>query len=202
MKNTRGRAPARLSPASKLPRNRVRIIGGHWRSRQIEFPDAPDLRPTADRVRETLFNWLGQSLHGKRCLDLFAGSGALGFEALSRGADRVVMVENRRTVHAALELNATQLDARNLTLVYADARQYVRNCKETFDVVFLDPPFHTDFLEAILDFLPDILADDAVVYLESGRDLADVARNWTILKCNRAGIVKFGLIVAPESGES
>jgi 16S rRNA (guanine966-N2)-methyltransferase len=202
VKNTRGRAPSRQSPASKLPRNRVRIIGGHWRSRQIEFPDAPDLRPTADRVRETLFNWLGQSLHGKRCLDLFAGSGALGFEALSRGADRVVMVENRRTVHAALELNAKQLDARNLTLVYADALQYVRNCNETFDVVFLDPPFHTDFPEAILDFLPDILADDAVVYLESGRDLADVARNWTILKRNRAGIVKFGLIVAPESGES
>jgi 16S rRNA (guanine966-N2)-methyltransferase len=202
VKNTHGRAPVRLSPASKSARNRVRIIGGHWRSRQIEFPDAPDLRPTADRVRETLFNWLGQSLHGKRCLDLFAGSGALGFEALSRGADRVVMVENRRTAYAALELNAKQLDAHNLTLVYADARQFVRNCKETFDVVFLDPPFHTDFLEAILDDLPDILANDAVVYLESGRDLADVARNWTILKRNRAGIVKFGLIVAPESGES
>lgn len=202
MKNTRGRAPARLSSASILPRNRVRIIGGHWRSRQIEFPDAPDLRPTPDRVRETLFNWLGQSLDGKRCLDLFAGSGALGFEALSRGADRVVMVENQRTMHAALALNAKQLDAHNLTLVYADARQYVRNCKETFDVVFLDPPFNTDFLEAILYILPDILADDAVVYLESGRDLADVARNWTILKRNRAGIVKFGLIEAPESGES
>lgn len=202
MKNTRGRASARLPPASKLARNRIRIIGGHWRSRQIEFPDAPDLRPTADRVRETLFNWLGQSLHGKRCLDLFAGSGALGFEALSRGADRVVMVENRRAVYAALELNAKQLDAHNLTLVYADARQFVRNCNEAFDVVFLDPPFHADYLEAILDSLPDILADDAVVYLESGRDLADVARNWTILKRNRAGIVKFGLIVAPESGES
>ena len=202
MKNTRGHASARSSAASKPARNRVRIIGGHWRSRQIEFPDAPDLRPTADRVRETLFNWLGQSLHGKRCLDLFAGSGALGFEALSRGADRVVMVENRRAVHAALELNAKQLDAHNLTLVYADARQFVRNCNEAFDVVFLDPPFHADYLEAVLNSLPDILADDAVVYLESGRDLADVARNWTILKRNRAGIVKFGLIAAPESGES
>jgi 16S rRNA (guanine966-N2)-methyltransferase len=202
VKNTRGPVSARLSPASKLPRNRVRIIGGHWRSRQIEFPDAPDLRPTADRVRETLFNWLGQSLHGKRCLDLFAGSGALGFEALSRGADHVVMVESKRTVHAALGLNAKRLDARNLTLVYADAQQYVRSCNETFDVVFLDPPFHTVFLEAILDLLPDILADDAVVYLESERDLADVARNWTILKHSRAGIVKFGLIVVPESGES
>jgi 16S rRNA (guanine966-N2)-methyltransferase len=202
VKNTRGRAPERQSPASSLARNRVRIIGGHWRSRQIEFPDAPDLRPTADRVRETLFNWLGQSLCGKSCLDLFAGSGALGFESLSRGADRVVMVENRRTVYEALALNAKQLDAHNLTLVYADARQFVRNCRETFDVVFLDPPFDADFLESILDLLPDILADDAVVYLESGRDLADVARNWTILKRSRAGIVKFGLIVAPESGES
>jgi 16S rRNA (guanine966-N2)-methyltransferase len=202
VKITRGHGPARLSPESKLARNHVRIIGGHWRSRQIEFPDAPDLRPTADRVRETLFNWLGQGLHGNRCLDLFAGSGALGFEALSRGADRVVMVENRRTVYAALEFNAKQLDAHNLTLVYADARQFVRNCKETFDVIFLDPPFHTNYLEVILDALPDILADDAVVYLESGQDLADVAGNWTILKRNRAGIVKFGLIVAPKSGES
>jgi 16S rRNA (guanine966-N2)-methyltransferase len=202
VKTTRGRVSVRLSPASKLTRNRIRIIGGRWRSRQIEFPDAPNLRPTPDRVRETLFNWLGQSLRGKRCLDLFAGSGALGFEALSRGAGHVVMVESQRTVHAALELNAKQLDAHSLTLVYADARQFVSNCKEKFDVVFLDPPFQTDLLEAILDVLPDILAEDAVVYLESGRDLANVARNWTVLKRNRAGIVKFGLIVAPELGES
>jgi 16S rRNA (guanine966-N2)-methyltransferase len=202
VKNTRGHASSRRGQVSKLRRNRVRIIGGSWRSRQIEFPEAPDLRPTADRVRETLFNWLGQSLHGKRCLDLFAGSGALGFEALSRGADRVVMVESQRTVHAALKLNANQLEALNLTLVYADARQYVRNCREKFDVVFLDPPFHTDLLEVILDLLPDILAGDALVYLESGRELEDVARNWTILKASRAGTVKFGLIAAPGTGEN
>ncbi|HVQ62861.1 MAG TPA: 16S rRNA (guanine(966)-N(2))-methyltransferase RsmD, partial [Burkholderiales bacterium] len=102
-------------------RNTVRIIGGQWRSRILEFPDAADLRPTPDRVRETLFNWLGQDLGGKNCLDLFAGSGALGFEALSRGAVSAVMVEKDPEVLRALRENAQKLGAKGLTVVRGDA---------------------------------------------------------------------------------
>lgn len=189
-----------MPPSAK--RNRVRIIGGAWRTRLLEFPDVPDLRPTSDRVRETLFNWLGQTLYGKSCLDLFAGSGALGFEALSRHAQQVTMVERQREVLSALQANAVRLDARNLTLVCADACQYLRTCKELFDVVFLDPPFKSDLMGEILTLLPGILARDAVVYLESGHELHEVAPRWKILKSSHAGRVAFGLIGAPELGES
>lgn len=189
-----------MQPSTK--RNRIRIIGGVWRTRLIEFPDAPDLRPSTDRVRETLFNWLGQTLYGKSCLDLFAGSGALGFEALSRHAQQVTMVERQREVLSALQANATRLDARNLTLVCADACQYLRTCKAVFDVVFLDPPFKSDLMGEILALLPGILARDAVVYVESSRELHALAPRWKILKSSHAGKVAFGLIGVPELGES
>src|SRR5688572_32968292 len=101
--------------------NEVRIVGGQWRSRRIHFPQRPGLRPTPDRVRETLFNWLGQDLSGLACLDLFAGSGALGFEAASRGAARVVLVEKDRAVVAELERSRAALDAGQVTIVRADA---------------------------------------------------------------------------------
>src|SRR5258705_1707299 len=107
-------------------RNRVRIIGGQWRSRMLRFPAAAPLRPTPDRVRETLFNWLGQRLDGMRCLDLFAGSGALGFEALSRGAARVVMVERDREVARALRASAEALQAEGAEIVEGDAVEYLR----------------------------------------------------------------------------
>src|SRR6187399_1902490 len=109
--------PATMTPGATRGRNRVRIIGGKWRSRILAFPAAAQLRPTPDRVRETLFNWLGQRLDGLSCLDLFAGSGALGFEALSRGARRVVMVERDRHVHAALRESATLLAAEGTDIV-------------------------------------------------------------------------------------
>ena len=180
--------------ANANSRNRVRIVGGDWRSRVIQFPDAPGLRPTADRVRETLFNWLGQTLHGKRCLDLFAGSGALGFEALSRGAEQVVMVENNRAAYAALEDNARLLDATHAALRYADAGAYLKGCRDAFDVIFLDPPFQADVLAGILEMLPAVLAPDGVVYLESGKPLLEAAPGWRVLKQGKAGMVNFGLI--------
>jgi 16S rRNA (guanine966-N2)-methyltransferase len=183
-------------------RNQVRIIGGRWRSRHIEFPDAQGLRPTADRVRETLFNWLGQTLHGKRCLDLFAGSGALGFEALSRGADLVVMVESQRAVYASLQSNATRFDASGLTVVHSDARQFLRSCEDVFDIVFVDPPFEADVMSEILLLLPARLSKDALVYIESGREISEAARGWNLLKHGRAGSAKFGLLVAPDKGET
>ena len=172
----------------------MRIVGGDWRSRIIEFPDAPGLRPTADRVRETLFNWLGQTMHGKNCLDLFSGSGALGFEALSRGAAQVVMVENNRNAFSALESNARLLDAAHAALRYADAGTYLRSSRDRFDVVFLDPPFDSEVLPQILDMLPGRLAESGLIYLETSKSLADAAPGWRIVKQGKAGMVNFGLL--------
>src|SRR6188508_1826397 len=124
-------------------RNRVRIIGGKWRSRVLRFPPAAQLRPTPDRVRETLFNWLGQRLDGLACVDLFAGSGALGFEALSRGASRAVMVESDRAVAQALRENAKALEAAGLQVVQRDALAFLEEPGEKFDLAFVDAPFAT-----------------------------------------------------------
>lgn len=122
--------------------NSVRIIGGDWRGRRLRFPAAPGLRPTSDRRRETLFNWLAPDLSGARCLDLFAGSGALGFEAASRGAARVVLVEASREVAAALGANRRALDAETRTeVIHARATRFLARAPEPFDIVFIDPPF-------------------------------------------------------------
>jgi 16S rRNA (guanine966-N2)-methyltransferase len=167
--------PATKRKSAKRLSNRVRIVGGTWRSRVIEFPDALGLRPTPDRVRETLFNWLGQTLHGKRCLDLFAGSGALGFEAASRGAESVVMVEAQRVAIAALEKNKAALDARSIIVVGEDAIRFLDRHAATkalpFDVIFLDPPFASDLLEKALAKLALAMAEGALVYAECGEAL-------------------------------
>ncbi len=173
--------------------NRVRIIGGAWRSRLISFPDQQDLRPTPDRVRETLFNWLGQDLTGLRCLDLFAGSGALGFEAASRGAKQVVMVERERGACAALEANRKTLDATQVEIVRADALDFLRGGRGVYDVVFLDPPFSNDVWGALFELLPRCLADGARVYCESGGNVAAPA-GWRIHKQGRAGQVSYQLL--------
>src|SRR3970040_715310 len=144
--------------------NTIRIIGGTHRSRYIEFPDAEGLRPTPDRVRETLFNWLGQTLYGKRCLDLFAGSGALGFEAASRGAEQVVMVENNRTVYQALQSNIRKLALSNVALRCEDGLKFARQENGLFDVVFFDPPFKSDYRPQLLKLLENSLQQDGVVY--------------------------------------
>ena len=179
--------------------NQVRIIGGNWRSRVIQFPDSAGLRPTPDRVRETLFNWLGQRLDGKTCLDLFAGSGALGFEALSRGAAQVVMVEQSRPVARTLSENAQHLSAESAVIVNADAMHYLRGPKQSFDIVFLDPPFNQAMLPAILALLPPWLASDACVYMECQRSFESTTE-WKILKQSRAGQVKFQLMT-PDTRE-
>ena len=153
--------------------NQVRIIGGDWRSRRISFPDHQGVRPSADRVRETLFNWLGQDLRGKRCLDLFAGSGALGFEALSRGAACVVMVEKSRRVCEALRSNAELLAAKNLQLHCADALEFATaaaaaaasDAAARFDVVFLDPPFRSTLVVQVLPRVAPLLRPLARVYV-------------------------------------
>jgi len=171
--------------------NRVRIIAGKWRSRLVRFPPVAALRPTPDRVRETLFNWLGQRLDDLVCLDLFAGSGALGFEALSRGAARVVMVERDRAVAKALRESARVLDAA-ADVVQSDALAYVRKSAERFDVVFLDPPFASDLAARALAALPRCLAPQARVYVESG-DRLEPGAPFELLREDRAGAVRYAL---------
>ncbi len=173
--------------------NKVRIIGGTHRSRVVEFPDAEGLRPTPDRVRETLFNWLGQTLYGKRCLDLFAGSGALGFEAASRGAEEVVMVENNRTVHQALQSNIKKLALGNVALRCEDGIKFACQENGLFDVVFLDPPFKSDYLPQVLSALERRLTQGGVVYLESGTEF-EPGLPWRVLKRGKAGAVHYQLL--------
>jgi 16S rRNA (guanine966-N2)-methyltransferase len=173
-------------------RNRVRIIGGRWRSRMIHFPPAASLRPTPDRVRETLFNWLGQRLDGLACLDLFAGSGALGFEALSRGAARVVMVESDRSVAAALRESAKLLEAAGAQVIVGEAMAYLRQSTESFDVVFLDPPYASDLAVKAFEKLEPRLNPGARVYAESAEALK-LPVPWKALREDRAGAVRYGL---------
>jgi 16S rRNA (guanine966-N2)-methyltransferase len=173
--------------------NQIRIIGGEWRSRIIEFPDHTGLRPTPDRVRETLFNWLGQHLGGKTCLDLFAGSGALSFEALSRGAANVTMIEQSSGIVQHLKDSAQHLDAGGASIFNANALDYLRGAAQRFDVIFLDPPFNQGVLEKVLPLLPPWLSDEGKVYVESELSFAPGAA-WKILKQSRAGQVKFQLM--------
>ncbi|QDQ26247.1 16S rRNA (guanine(966)-N(2))-methyltransferase RsmD [Chitinimonas arctica] len=185
----------KLVPKTTAPvrgRNQLRIIGGEYRRRILPFPDGEGLRPTPDRVRETLFNWLGQELHGWRCLDLFAGSGALGFEAASRGAARVVMVEQARPAIQSLRDNQQLLKAAAIDVVAADAVSWLAQCREQFDVVFLDPPFASDLLPRVLAALPGVLAEGAQVYIETA-DWPELT-GWTLLREGKAGAVKYGLL--------
>lgn len=157
------------------------------------MPSRPGLRPTPDRVRETLFNWLGQWLTGLSCLDLYAGSGALGFEAASRGAGRVVMVESDRLALAALRRTRDLIGARQVELVLDDAASYLARSEERFDVVFLDPPFRQNSLPALLQKLPDRLAPGARVYVEAAAPL-EPQEPWRELRRSRAGHVSYQLL--------
>ena len=189
MNFTRGKKAAR-TPQGRP--GQVRIIAGDYRGRRIKVAARPGLRPTPDRVRETLFNWLGQRLDGESCLDLFAGSGALGFEAASRGAARVVMVEADRETYQALEATRTLIGARNVELVLGDALAYLGRAAERFGVVFLDPPFRQNALAPVLERLAPRLACGARVYIESAQPCAPGAR-WSELKRARAGQVSYQL---------
>jgi len=159
----------------------------------LRFPDALGLRPTPDRVRQTLFNWLGQELHGRACLDLFAGSGALGFEAASRYAASVTMVEQNPAVHRALADNAALLKAGQVRLLRMDALQFLAQDTQPFDVIFLDPPFGQGWLEKLLPLLASHLAPDGVVYAESESLLQD-GRDWQVCKHGKAGNVHYHLL--------
>jgi 16S rRNA (guanine966-N2)-methyltransferase len=173
-------------------KGRIRIIGGQYRSRLLRVATRPGLRPTPDRVRETLFNWLGQDLSGAACLDLFAGSGALGFEAASRGASRVVMLESDRVALHALEEGRAALGAAQVEIVGGNADAYLEQARERFDVVFLDPPFRQNAVPGLLARLPRILRARARVYAESATPV-DAQADWRELKRSRAGGVSYQL---------
>ena len=181
------------SKGTRAASGTLRVIGGKYRSRLIRVPARPGLRPTPDRVRETLFNWLGQDLSGLACLDLYAGSGALGFEAASRGAARVVLVEKDRTALAELERNRAALAAGEVEIVSGDAAAYLARPGERFDVVFLDPPFRQNAVPEILGNLASRLEPGARVYVECEAPI-EAAVPWTELKRARAGQVSYQLL--------
>jgi 16S rRNA (guanine966-N2)-methyltransferase len=148
-------------------------------------------------VRETLFNWLGQTLHGRRCLDLFAGSGALGFEAASRGADLVVMVEKSRQVYQALRRNIENLGFKTIELHCADGMDYAPRDGRRYDVIFLDPPFNTGYLPGLLPLLGSKLEADGVIYVESGT-IFHPGPGWQVERRGRAGAVHYQLLKQAE----
>ena len=183
-------------PTQGGSQGRVRIIGGLWKKSVLRFPARPDLRPTPDRVRETLFNWLGQDLGGMRCLDLYAGSGALGFEAASRGAAHVVLVEADRAAVQALRDNAARLGAQTLEVIGGDALAWLSRAgqaNERFDVVFLDPPFRQNAHPDLLARLPRVLKPGARVHVEAPGPV-EVQGAWRELKRARAGQVSHQLL--------
>lgn len=180
----------------KSPAGEVRIIGGTWRGRRLPVVAAQGLRPTADRIRETLFNWLAPVLPGMRCLDLFAGTGVLGLEALSRGALEAHFVERQPAVARAIEESLHRLDCHGASVVVADARRYLAGPTRPFDLVFLDPPFGEADLGELCKLLDNgWLSDNARVYLELPREMAlpDLPPRWTVLREKTAGQVRFAL---------
>jgi 16S rRNA (guanine966-N2)-methyltransferase len=178
-------------------RGQLRIIAGNWRSRKLAFPQQENLRPTPDRVRETLFNWLQAEVPGSRCLDMFAGSGALGFEAASRGAGEVVMIEQNRDAALSLTRNIELLDAGNIQPVIADAVEWLKDNQRAFDIVLLDPPYKSDLLGKCCEILESgkSLAENAKIYLEHapGDDKIVIPENWECLKNKSAGQVTYKL---------
>lgn len=181
--------------------NQVRIIGGKWRRRLLRFPPAAGLRPTPDRVRETLFNWLGQDLPEFATLDLFAGSGALSFEALSRGAVLAVAVDAGELAVAGLRENAAALDATGLEPHRADALAYLRRESRGFDLIFLDPPFREEWLPRLWPFLPARLNPGGWLYVEQGHP-AVPPPGWEVFRHQRAGQVHYHLLRRDAGGVS
>jgi 16S rRNA (guanine(966)-N(2))-methyltransferase RsmD len=181
--------------------SRVRIIGGHWKRSWLPVLGLEGLRPTPDRVREALFNWLGQDLEGWRCLDLFAGTGVLGFEAASRGAVRVTLVERHPKLVRSLEAAKARLDARAVTVVRADVAQWLRATPpQPHDLVLLDPPYHAGWIDRLLPLMPPWLGPQGRLYVESesaltGDRLAELgADGLEVIRAAKAGQVHYHLL--------
>ena len=185
---------------ANAPRNEVRLIGGQWKRSKLPVADAPGLRPTPDRVRETLFNWLGQDLSGWRCLDAFAGSGALGFEAASRGAGQVVLLERDRRLAARLDESKQRLKAEQIRIEKADALAWMARCApDAFELVFIDPPFDSALLGPALALALRVVVPQGFVYVEAGQPLpVEWPQGLRLHRQGRAGAVHFHLLQRAE----
>jgi 16S rRNA (guanine966-N2)-methyltransferase len=195
--------PERPSPKA-TQNNQLRIIAGLWRGRKLSFPDVDGLRPTGDRIRETLFNWLAPEIQGARCLDLFAGSGALGIEALSRGAEVSVLVERDTKAAGQLKANVEILRAEKGRVVNAEALGFLQkgNSDAPYHIVFIDPPFQLKLWQAVIEALEagNWLADNATIYIESGRDDEyQPPINWQLHRDKHAGAVSYRLFYREQS---
>ena len=179
-------------------RSEVRLIGGQWKRSKLPVADAPGLRPTPDRVRETLFNWLGQDLSGWRCLDAFAGSGALGFEAASRAADQVVLLERDRRLAASLGESKLRLKAEQLRIENTDAMTWMPRCAPaSFELIFIDPPFDAELVDPALNLARRIVVPDGFVYVEASHPLQAeplASLGFRLHRQARAGAVHFQLL--------
>ena len=180
----------------------VRIIAGEWRRRRLPVPDELGLRPTSDRIRETLFNWLGPRIEGMVCADLFAGSGALGLEAASRGASKVYLIERNARVVRHLHTSVAALSAPQCEVVSADAMAWLTGTPPELDLVFVDPPFQDRHLLAqTIENLAPRLTPGARVYIESDKSLSEdeIPSHWEMLRCAKAGQVRYHLVQVTSS---
>jgi len=182
--------------ANKPKKSSVRIIGGSLKGRKVSFTEFKGLRPTLDRVRETLFNWLVADIHDANCLDLYAGSGALGIEAISRGANSVILVDANRKVSDNLKENLQQLSIKNAKAINKKAEDFLTQNKNKFDLVFLDPPFEKGMLNSILELIKKHLANDALVYIEQENTGSKIVlgEEWNIIKSKETSRFCYSLL--------
>lgn len=188
-------------PQSKSSISQLRIIGGQWRGRKLTFPNIEGLRPTGDRIRETLFNWLAPDIQGAKVLDLFAGSGALGLEALSRGASSADLIEKHPQAAANLVDHLKTLSAENARVHSTDALQFLKqdNSAEPYKIVFIDPPFNADLWQTAAELLnqPKWLAVQAWIYVETPKESVwQPPANWHLHRDKMAGQVRYRLFIA------
>ncbi len=201
-----GRGSASKRASGVRGGNTLRIIAGQWRGRKLPFPDQQGLRPTPDRVRETLFNWLQPVIPGSRCLDLFSGSGALGLEALSRGAASAVLVDSSTAVVGQLRRNLQLLNADNAEVVQSSAQSWLAHNQQLsagFDLVFLDPPFRQGMLEQCCELLEqsELLSPGARIYVEAEKELSPLPlpQNWQLLRQKDCGQLTSYLLLRNDS---
>lgn len=184
-------------------RNQIRIIAGTLRGRKISFPDSAGLRPTPDRVKETLFNWLSPVIRGSRCLDLFAGSGGLSFEAISRGAKEVVALEKANAVFTNLKAQASALKIENLDILEIDSQNYLAGSASHFDIVFVDPPYGSNLLMPSLVLLHknDWVKEKSLIYCGTDEPIKahELPDHWTILRQQKAGVVHYYLLAVHQT---
>jgi len=194
-----------MKKPNRAASGQIRIIGGQWRGRKLPVPDSPGLRPTTDRVRETLFNWLAPSMVNARCLDCFAGSGALGLEALSRYAGASTLIEMERGVAQQLQQNLATLKAANAKVVNTNTLTFLNQSGTPHDIVFVDPPFRKGLLDDTLRLLEvnGWLANDALIYVESEVEngLPQVPVHWELHREKVAGQVAYRLYHRTAQGE-